>query len=112
VPYDDVVFQCAGINHQAFFLTFRRGAEDLYPRIWQAIERDEIEAYNLPSGVLFQMHRAGAAGQPGGATTADTQTPSAPVDPNDPTQKAPTKKPTLRRRGETTSADSSDTPKN
>jgi acyl CoA:acetate/3-ketoacid CoA transferase len=35
------------------------------PLIWQAIERDEVEAYNLPSGVLFQMHRAGAAGQPG-----------------------------------------------
>jgi len=31
------------------------------PLIWQAIERDEVEAYNLPSGVLFQMHRAGAA---------------------------------------------------
>jgi hypothetical protein len=55
---------------------------------------------------------AGSAGQPGGATTADTQRPTAPVDPNDPTQKAPTKKPTLRRPGETTSADSSDTPKN
>src|SRR5919197_2986075 len=35
------------------------------PLIWQAIERDEVEAYNLPSGVLFQQHRAGAAGQPG-----------------------------------------------
>jgi propionate CoA-transferase len=35
------------------------------PLIWQAIENDEIEAYNLPSGVLFQMHRAGAAAQPG-----------------------------------------------
>jgi propionate CoA-transferase len=35
------------------------------PLIWQAIERDEVEAYNLPSGVLLQMHRAGAAGQPG-----------------------------------------------
>jgi propionate CoA-transferase len=35
------------------------------PLIWQAIGNDEVEAYNLPSGVLFQMHRAGAAGQPG-----------------------------------------------
>jgi len=35
------------------------------PLIWQAIVANDIEAYNLPSGVLFQMHRAGAAGQPG-----------------------------------------------
>ncbi|MEV0726253.1 CoA-transferase [Micromonospora purpureochromogenes] len=35
------------------------------PRVWQMIERDDVEAYNLPSGVIFQMHRAGAAGQPG-----------------------------------------------
>jgi propionate CoA-transferase len=35
------------------------------PLIWQAIEAGEVEAYNLPSGVLFQMHRAGAADQPG-----------------------------------------------
>ena len=35
------------------------------PLIWQMIERDEVEAYNLPSGVLFQMHRAAATRQPG-----------------------------------------------
>jgi alpha-galactosidase len=33
VPYDEVAFTCAGINHQAWFLTFRRGDEDLYPRL-------------------------------------------------------------------------------
>src|SRR6266496_2395115 len=51
VPYEQVVFHCAGINHQAFFLSFRRnpdagrgGEEDLYPRIRQAIERPEIYA--------------------------------------------------------------------
>ncbi|MCK6628983.1 MAG: alpha-glucosidase/alpha-galactosidase [Anaerolineae bacterium] len=43
-PYEEVVFRCAGINHQAFFLEFRRGQEDLYPLLWQAIERDEIYA--------------------------------------------------------------------
>jgi alpha-galactosidase len=31
VPYDDVSFVCAGINHQAWILSFRRGEEDLYP---------------------------------------------------------------------------------
>lgn len=44
VPYDEVLFLCAGINHQAFFLQFRRGSEDLYPLIRKAAERPEIEA--------------------------------------------------------------------
>ncbi len=41
-PYDEVNFVCAGINHQSFFLEFRRGKEDLYPRLWEAIENPEI----------------------------------------------------------------------
>ncbi len=41
-PYDEITYFCAGINHQAFFLEFRRGEEDLYPRIRQAVERPEI----------------------------------------------------------------------
>jgi len=41
VPYDDVVFYCAGINHQAWFLEYRRGDEDLYPLIWMATQRPE-----------------------------------------------------------------------
>ena len=44
VPIEEIVYHCAGINHQAFYLAFRRGAEDLYPRIWQAIERPEVYA--------------------------------------------------------------------
>lgn len=42
VSYDEVTYLCAGINHQAFFLDFRRGREDLYPAIWRAIEQVEI----------------------------------------------------------------------
>ena len=42
VPYDEVVFRCAGINHQAFFLTFSRDGEDLYPKIRQAVEKPDI----------------------------------------------------------------------
>jgi alpha-galactosidase len=44
VPYEKVVFRCAGINHQAWFLEFRQDKEDLYPRLWAAIERPEIYA--------------------------------------------------------------------
>jgi alpha-galactosidase len=41
-PYEEVNFICAGINHQAFFLQFRRGDADLYPALWKAIERADI----------------------------------------------------------------------
>jgi alpha-galactosidase len=44
VPYKEVIFYCAGINHQAWFLEFRRKEEDLYPLIRVAIERPEIYA--------------------------------------------------------------------
>jgi alpha-galactosidase len=33
VPYEDILFTCAGINHQAWFLEFRTREEDLYPRL-------------------------------------------------------------------------------
>ena len=41
-PYDDVIFFCAGINHQAFFLEFRTKEEDLYPKIFAAVEDPAI----------------------------------------------------------------------
>src|SRR5215510_8276314 len=31
VPYEEVAYRSAGINHQAFFLEFTRHGEDLYP---------------------------------------------------------------------------------
>jgi alpha-galactosidase len=42
IPHEQVHFRCGGINHQAFFLEFRRGNEDLYPRLRQVIDREEI----------------------------------------------------------------------
>jgi len=44
VPYEEVNYLCAGINHQAFYLTFRRGTEDLYPALREAIARPDLEA--------------------------------------------------------------------
>lgn len=42
VPIDEITYRCAGINHQAFFLEFRRGTEDLYPKIYSATGRPEV----------------------------------------------------------------------
>src|SRR5215212_4160776 len=43
VPYDEVDFLAAGINHQAWFLRFRRGNEDLYPRLLEVMIRRHLE---------------------------------------------------------------------
>ena len=38
VPYNEINYICAGINHMAFYLCFERNGEDLYPQIRQAME--------------------------------------------------------------------------
>ena len=40
VPFEEVTFLGAGINHQAFILRFERDGESLYPLLDEAIERD------------------------------------------------------------------------
>jgi len=35
------------------------------PKIWKMIEENRVEAYNLPSGILYHMHREAAARRPG-----------------------------------------------
>jgi propionate CoA-transferase len=35
------------------------------PRIWQMINNNEVEAYNIPSGIVFHMLRESAAQRPG-----------------------------------------------
>ena len=44
------------------------------PKIWQMIVDNLIPAYNLPSGVLFDMHRDAAAGKPGVLTQVGMDT--------------------------------------
>jgi alpha-galactosidase len=57
VPYEDINYICAGINHMAFYLRFeRRGAngivEDLYPLIHRVIAEERIPPWNR---VRFEM---------------------------------------------------------
>lgn len=35
------------------------------PRIWRMVVDNQIEAYNIPSGILYDMHREAAARRPG-----------------------------------------------
>jgi alpha-galactosidase len=43
VPFEEVTFDCAGVNHTAWFTTYRRGGEDLIPRIREVMTRRHIE---------------------------------------------------------------------
>ncbi len=44
------------------------------PEIWKMIVEDRVAAYNVPSGVLFDMHRDAAANRPGVLTQVGLQT--------------------------------------
>lgn len=54
VPYDEVVYDSAGVNHTAWFTTFRRGDEDLLPRI-----RETMGRTNLPQEGAGDLHPGG-----------------------------------------------------
>ncbi len=53
VPFEEVSFLGAGVNHQAFILRFERNGENLYPRLDEAIERDP----ELRRRVRVEMYR-------------------------------------------------------
>jgi alpha-galactosidase len=38
VPFHEINYICAGINHMAFYLKFERNGQDLYPQIREALE--------------------------------------------------------------------------
>jgi acyl CoA:acetate/3-ketoacid CoA transferase len=44
------------------------------PEIWKMIVEDRIAAYNVPSGIMFDMHREAAARRPGVLTTVGLDT--------------------------------------
>jgi alpha-galactosidase len=41
-PMSEITFVCAGINHQAFYLEFKRKGKDAYPAIRRAMENRKI----------------------------------------------------------------------
>ncbi|MEB2287763.1 MAG: alpha-glucosidase/alpha-galactosidase [Anaerolineae bacterium] len=54
VPYEEISYLCAGINHLAFYLRFERGGQDLYPLLHQVIEEGRVPDWNR---VRYEMLR-------------------------------------------------------
>jgi alpha-galactosidase len=46
IPYREITYLAAGINHMAFYLRFERDGEDLYPRLRALAESGEIPEHN------------------------------------------------------------------
>ena len=46
LPLAEINYLCAGINHMAFFLTFERDGQDLYPLIRKVIEEGRVPDSN------------------------------------------------------------------
>jgi alpha-galactosidase len=46
IPYRDIDYVAAGINHMAFYLRFERDGEDLYPRLRALAENGPVPAGN------------------------------------------------------------------
>ena len=46
VPLQEINYVCAGINHMAFYLTFERDGQDLYPLIREVIQEGRVPDWN------------------------------------------------------------------
>ena len=55
VPIADIAYQCAGINHMAFYLTFKRlsTGEDLYPQIRKVLVENRVPDWNKVRYEMF-----------------------------------------------------------
>jgi alpha-galactosidase len=54
VPHEEIVFECAGINHIAWMTRLEVDGEDAYPRLFEAMEEPEIYARDR---VRFELMR-------------------------------------------------------
>ncbi|MCC6454386.1 MAG: alpha-glucosidase/alpha-galactosidase [Caldilineaceae bacterium] len=58
IPFEEINYFCAGINHMAFYLRFERHVngevEDLYPRIRQVIEEGRVPEDNKVRYEMFK----------------------------------------------------------
>jgi alpha-galactosidase len=53
MPMDRITYLCAGINHQAWFLEFKRDGKDAYPLIREALKKEEIYKEEIVRNEMF-----------------------------------------------------------
>lgn len=54
VPFDEINYLCAGINHMAFYLKFERNGEDLYPLIRKVLVEGRVPDWNRVRYEMFK----------------------------------------------------------
>lgn len=58
IPYEEINYLCAGINHMAFYLRFERktgdGVENLYPQLKKVIDEGRVPPWNRVRYEIFQ----------------------------------------------------------
>ncbi len=54
VPYDDINYVAAGINHMAFYLKFERDGQDLYPEIRKVLNENRQPDWNRVRYEMFK----------------------------------------------------------
>lgn len=52
-PMDEITFLCAGINHQAWFVDYKRNGQDAYPLIREAMNKPEIYNEEIVRNEMF-----------------------------------------------------------
>lgn len=55
VPYDEVTYDCAGVNHTAWFTSFRHGDKDLVPVIYDTMVARHL-APDAPGGLMDDVY--------------------------------------------------------
>ena len=50
-------YRCVGINHQAFYLDLKHYGEDMYPKLFEALERPEVAAEEPVRNEMFRYLR-------------------------------------------------------
>jgi alpha-galactosidase len=53
VPYEDINYISAGINHMAFYLRFERDGQDLYPLIRKVVDEGRVPDWNRVRYEMF-----------------------------------------------------------